>query len=317
MASGFQTQVQVQPAPAIAGDWATSNPRYSVLAGPGGLVAGPLGATIGLFAWVSYSIVDADGAPAAANNFGAGLPDGIIHREQQGIITAYLAPAGMTIPPGFETTIEAAADIWIVNNGVTPAQPGQKAFATLANGQATFAPAGTSPTGATATTFTIAPETWSATGSVQGNVATLTGVTGTVAIGSTIAGTGVSSGNRIVAQLSGMALGAGTYQVQIGEQNVTSGTALSGAYGLLTVGGSVTGIFPIGGALSSSGSDVSAGTIITAPGTGAGGAGTYYVNNSQTSNSGTLTATTNIETQWTARSLALPGELVKINRIPS
>ena len=51
--SDFPNQVGVQPAPAVEGDFASSNPRFSVLFGPGGAVAGPLGLVIGRFCWRS------------------------------------------------------------------------------------------------------------------------------------------------------------------------------------------------------------------------------------------------------------------------
>ena len=91
MSGGIQSSVTVQPAPAIAGDFASANPRYTVDAGPGGLIAGPSGVTIGLFAWASFQYNDADGAPAALNNYGAGPVTGFVGRSEQGLITTYLA----------------------------------------------------------------------------------------------------------------------------------------------------------------------------------------------------------------------------------
>lgn len=59
-----------------------------------------------------------------------------------------------------------------------------------------------------------------------------------------------------------------------------SGSASTIAGTLLTIGGTVTGVFAVGQTLTGAG--ISAGTIITALGTGTGGAGTYQVNNTQT-----------------------------------
>ena len=53
MAQGFQTQVTNQPAQAIAGDFASLNPFWTVDAGPDGLVSGPLGVTVGRFCWAT------------------------------------------------------------------------------------------------------------------------------------------------------------------------------------------------------------------------------------------------------------------------
>lgn len=47
---GFQTKVNRQQAPAIAGDFASANPRASMLATEGTLVAGVSGVTVGVFA---------------------------------------------------------------------------------------------------------------------------------------------------------------------------------------------------------------------------------------------------------------------------
>lgn len=67
-----------------------------------------------------------------------------------------------------------------------------------------------------------------------------------------------------------------------------SGTASSIAGTTLTVGGTVTGNFAVGQTISGTG--VTAGTIITALGTGTGGAGTYTVSISQTVASTTISA---------------------------
>lgn len=69
-----------------------------------------------------------------------------------------------------------------------------------------------------------------------------------------------------------------------------SGTTSSITGTTLTVGGTVTGIFAVGQTISGTG--VTAGTTITALGTGTGGAGTYTVSVSQTVASTTITAST-------------------------
>lgn len=69
-----------------------------------------------------------------------------------------------------------------------------------------------------------------------------------------------------------------------------SGTTSSITGTTLTVGGTVSGIFAVGQTISGTG--VTAGTTITALGTGTGGAGTYTVSVSQTVSSTTITAAT-------------------------
>jgi hypothetical protein len=71
MTAGFQTQVYNQPAQAVAGDFASQNPYYTFDAGPGGLVAGASGLTIGRFAWTTPPL-DPNGTAQIANSFGAG-----------------------------------------------------------------------------------------------------------------------------------------------------------------------------------------------------------------------------------------------------
>src|SRR5579859_2141155 len=134
--AGFQSSVAVQPAPAEAGDFASSNPRWNVLAGPGGLIAGPAGVTIGRFVWFSDDQIDANGAPQIVNNFpdttgpnpgAVGAPAGFVHREMQALITAYLAEGAYVIPGGFMVTAMSGGDFWVKNDGATEALLGQKA----------------------------------------------------------------------------------------------------------------------------------------------------------------------------------------------
>lgn len=314
---GFQTQVQINPAPAVEGDFASTNPRATVLAGPGGLIAGDNGLVVGRWAWTTAEFVDADGAPAVANNFGAGSVAGFVHREQQGLITVYLQTASMLVPAGFPVTVFAEGDFYVKNSGTSQAQPGQKAYANFVDGTTTFAPTASPTTGASATGSTITPETFLATGSISGNVLTVTNVaSGTIYPGSTISGTNVASGTQIVEQLSGTPGGNGTYSVSIPEQTVAS-TTISGTYGLLTIGTlTTTPTFQVGDQLNATGSVV-AGTQITANVSGSGGsAGTMVVNNNTNVGSQVISAVSNVETKWFARSSGLAGELVKISSWP-
>lgn len=302
----FQTSVFTQPAPAVAGDFASSNPRHVVLAGPGQLVVGAAGLTIGRFAWLdnaTYTI---------AGNVGDGaVPDGFVGRHQQALITAYLAETSMVIPQGFGCTLYASGDFWVLNEGTTQATPGLKAFANLADGRISFAAAGSTATSAASVTGSIAASTASVTGSINNNVLTVTVVSsGTLVPGGTLSGTNVASGTKIVSQLSGTAGGVGTYSVSPSEQTVAS-TSISETYGTMTVTAVTSGTISIGQTVSGSG--VTAGTRVTAFGTGAGGTGTYIVDPTQTAASTTITVAGNIETKWIAASFGLAGELVKMS----
>lgn len=319
-----QSQVNVQPAPGIVGDFCSANPRFSVLAGPGGLVAGPLGAYVGRFAWTSSSQQDADSAPAAVNNFGSGLVAGFIHREQQGLITDYLQIASLLVPAGFPITVMDGGDFWAINDGAAAAFPGMKAYAKYADGKVTFAATG-APGTASATGSIAAGAGASATGTIVGNLFTATAaLTGTFVAGGVLTGTGVATGTAIVNQVlplaSGEALGGlGRYNVSLGNQNVVS-TTISETWGVFTAASALSGTFGVGDTLTGPGGSsdpVATGTYIVAQLTGtAGGLGTYLVNLTQTSTSATVTAGTSIETKWYARSAGAVGELVKISSQP-
>lgn len=309
MSGGFQSQVSVTPAPGVEGDFCNANPRFTVAAGPGALVAGAAGVTVGRFAW-AYAPVDVDGGPSVVTNVGAGPVTGFVGRNQQGLITTYLADASLVIPAGFGLWLYNGGDFWVKNNGSTAAVIGQKVFATLANGQASFAAAGSIPGGGSGASASIAAETWSATlSTISGDILDTSAgvVTGSIYVGSTVSSNGAG---MVVSQLSGTPLGAGTYLLSQGEQSQASAT-IAGTYGLLS-NGTVTGAFAVGQILTGSG--VVAGTAITVLATGAGGtSGTSVVTNNTVVSSTTIVGSNSIETKWAAMSGGLAGELVKIS----
>lgn len=318
MAGGFQTSVQAIPAIGIEGDFCDSNPRYTVDAGAGALVTGAAGLLMARFCWFDNSRLDPENAPAVVNSFGTGPVAGFVSiRGLEGLITTYLADATMIIPPGHGCTVFSGGGFWVRNAGTTAAQIGQKAYANFANGSASFAATGAPTTGGSGSASTVAAATNGFTASIAGNVLNVTAVSsGTIYPGTTIAGAGVTTGSMISSQLSGTAGGVGTYALNYGEQTVAS-EAMTGTYGLLTVGGTVAGApFAVGQTIS--GSSVVAGTTITALISGTGGAGTYAVNNNTVVSSTAITvAATNVETKWIAMSAGAVGEIVKINSHPN
>lgn len=317
---GFQTAVNTVPAIGVEGDFCDTNPRYAVDAGPRGLVAGSEGVTVGRFAWVAYPS-DADGAPAIVHNYGSGVPAGIVHREQTGLITTFLANAGMLIPGGFAMTLMSGGGFFVKNAGTTQAVPGQKAYAKNGDGTVRFAATG-SPATASVTGAIAANAATSVTGSITDDILTVTAVaSGTLVAGATLSGTGgggVASGTKIVSQLTPLLAGettggVGRYAVSIPEQTVTS-TTITATYGVLTVSAVTSGTLAVGDVLSGTGGGgVTANTAITQLGTGSGGVGTYYVDPTQTVTSTTITAQTDTETAFYARSSGASGELVKIS----
>lgn len=317
--AGFQTSVAVQPAPAEAGDFASSNPRWNVLAGPGGLVAGAAGVTIGRFAWVSDTTIDANLAPAIVNNFpsdtgpnpgAVGAPAGFVHREMQALITAYLAEGSYVIPAGFGVTLQAGGDFWVKNDSAAEALVGQKVYADLATGKAIlFAATGSATTGGSAT-GSIAASTFSVTASIANNLMTVTAVgSGAVVAGATLTAL-AATGTKVVGQLSGTAGGIGVYEVDIPEQSVASGT-ITGTYGTFTAASALTGAFNIGGILTGTGISVT--TRISQFLTGTGGLGTYAVDVNTVVSSTTISESGNVETKYIAMSAGAAGELVKMS----
>lgn len=110
------------------------------------------------------------------------------------------------------------------------------------------------------TTMTVsAVSTASFTGVGSGTTLTASAVTGTICVGATVTGTGIPAGTIIVAQLTGLAGGAGNYQT-------SAATTVSGA----TV---ATPTLAIGQFIYGTGT--ASGTYITALGSGTGGTGTY------------------------------------------
>lgn len=303
----FQTSVQINPAPGQPGDFASANWRDAVLAGPGALVAGPAGVTPGRFAWV-------DPSGTFATNFGTGLPAGFVHRVLgEALITTFLAETSNLIFSGWEVTLFNTGDFWVLNAGTNNVTIGMKAYASYADGSVTFGATGSPPAGASVTGSIAAAATTSVTGSIAANVLTVTAVgSGTLVPGATLSGTGVTTGTTIVRQLTGTTGGIGTYQVSTQETAVS--TTITATYGVLTVTAVGSGALVVGDVLSGSG--VTAGTFITAFGTGTGGIGTYYVSASQTAASTTVAATAAIETKWIAMSTGLAGEVIKMSSRP-
>jgi len=149
--SGFQTQANLQQAPAVAGDFASSNPRSTVVPGEGGFVAGTAGVTVGAFAWVQADGQTILNTPPSGYT---GAPDGFVHRDQQALITTYLAQNGNVIPAGFPVVLHKTGDFWVTVN-VAGATRGQKAFASQTTGAMQPANAGATVSGYVETQFYI------------------------------------------------------------------------------------------------------------------------------------------------------------------
>ena len=306
-----QTQAYTQPAPGVLGDFCDKNPRYTVEAGPGGLVSGASGVTVGRFAWATFP-PDGDGSPAIVNNSGSGPVTGFVHREQQALIVNYLADASLVVQPGYPVTLFNGGGFWAKNEGTTEALNGMKAFASVTNGAVSFAAAGTISGGASGATSAIVSTTLTLVGGVSGNVLTVASVSaGSVYKGAQLTSNAVGT---VLSQLSGTPNGAGTYLLDTGEQNVAAGTTIGGLYGVITFGTVTGGPFAVGMVLTGTG--VVAGTVITDSITGGATSGTMVVNPNTAVSSATIVGSSTVETKWYARSTGLVGEIVKISDKP-
>lgn len=137
-------------------------------------------------------------------------------------------------------------------------------------------------------TGSIGPQTANFTGSIQGNVLTVTALSSGTIVDGGLMGTagGIAANTLITGQLSissGNAGGLGTYAVSIAQ--AVSGTAMTETYGLLNVTAVVgSGTLQLGEVVTGTvtGSSPSLNTIITQLGTAIGTVGTYIVSNTQT-----------------------------------
>lgn len=104
----FQTQVYINPAQAVAGDFASSNPMVFKLSSLGRIVAAATGVTVGKFA-----ALNGDGTVSSTL---ASAPDasriGFVHREFNAQINTFLAESGMTIAAGEPVALFGSGDFY-------------------------------------------------------------------------------------------------------------------------------------------------------------------------------------------------------------
>lgn len=317
----FQTSVNQTPAPGIAGDFASTNPRHSVDAGPLGLVCGPLGVACGFFGWTDVA------TGTIVTNSGAGAPTGFVHNAHQGLITTYLGEATLVVPGGFMMgDLFDRGDFWAKNGATTTAIPGQAVFVNNATGaiSALAAPGTVQISGNISGNITAATGNFTATAAITSpnngpgtgpSVLNVTAVTdGKLYPGATLSGTGVAAGTVVVSQLNGNIGGVGNYTINP-PQNIAN-TTVEGTYGNLTVSVLNSGAVTVGQVLQGSG--ITVGSVISAQISGTpNGVGSYAINPSQAV--GNITAgniSGAIETPWRVAngSYGAPGEVIKITR---
>lgn len=206
----FQKIVNTDPAPAVEGDFASANPRASMLAGPGALTAGAVGVTVGRFARAK----DSDGTVTNADP-GVACRIGFVHRNQPALITAWLGASSMLVNSGLEVTLFEAGDFWC--RFAAGAAIGQKVFANYADGAGIAGTDGSPPTGAVVT-----GDTTNASPTL-----TVTGVTsGALAVGQPVSGTNIPAGAYISALGTGTG-GVGTYTLSANATGTAAGTTVT------------------------------------------------------------------------------------------
>jgi len=231
MALGFQQTVQLQQAAAVAGDFASANPRASVVSHEGTLVAGANGVTVARFAWATAAGLVSNTVVSSANAF-SNKPTGFVHRRQgAALITTYLGEVSNLVPQGFEVTLMETGDYWVAPL-VNQALIGQKVFANLGDGTIRTATAGS----------TIA--NFSGTASFATNVMTVTvASSGTLKVGDVITSAGVAAGTYITSFGTGTG-GTGTYNLSTTPGTITAQAVTSTSY--VETDYFVTG-YPVGG----------------------------------------------------------------------
>jgi len=202
----FQKTInQVLPL-ALEGDFASTNPRFFMLAGDGGLVTGAAGVTVGQFAWATAGVV--------SNAWSAASRIGFVHRETQALITTYLAEASMVIPVGLPVTLTTNADLW--DRFAGGAAIGQKVYAAYADGSASAAATGTPPTNALITANIATNTTLTVTANTGANIV----------VGQPVSGAGIAAGAYISALGTGTG-GAGTYTMSAAATATTTGITVT------------------------------------------------------------------------------------------
>lgn len=246
----FPNRVNTNQAPGVLGDFASTNPFASILAGPGALVAPKGGLKVGNFAWVGPQ-------GQVSQSFVAGYQIGFLGRNMQALITKFLGEDALVVPEGFMVTLFNEGDFWaLFEAGATV---GNNVYADPNDGQPLAG--ATAPTLGTGTASAGFSGTATLNGTTTLNVTVVThGIinNGDTVTDSTTAGN-IPAGTVIVSQLTGIAGGVGTYQMSaIGVAAVGDTIACTSAQMLVTA--VANGSFNLGDVFT--GTAVAAGTAV-------------------------------------------------------
>jgi len=300
--NGFQNVVGSKAPPAVEGDFASLNPRASVLAVGGNLVAPPTGLLVGRFAFVDPT------DQSVSQSYASGNQIGFFARNAQALITAFLGAATMLVPSGFMVTLFSQGEFWArFGNGATA---GQQVYADETTGAAQ---SGTgTPTSVTGSVG------FTGTASFATNVLTVVAQTAgsLIEVGDVVTSAGVTAGTTVTAQLTGTPGAVGsTYSLSTAPGTIATQAATTTSF-TLNVTAISAGSLSVGDVISGSG--ITAGTTIAAFGTGVGGVGTYTLGIPggvavHTASETITVPAGNVATQFTVASNCLPGELAIIS----
>lgn len=263
--SGFQSKINNQQAPGVKGDFASTNPFASVLASEFNLVAPAGGLLVGNFFWVGPT-------GQTSQSFVAGWQIAFLGRNQQALITAFLGEETLMVPEGFPVVGMNGGDYWAqFEAGATV---GQNVYADpndgapVAGATAPALGAGTASAGFSGTATLNGTTTLNVTAVTHGIVSD-----GDLVADSTTAGN-IPAGTTIVAQLTGVAGGVGTYQMSaVGVAAVGDTVVTTSEFALVTA--IASGAFNVGDVFT--GTAVSASTEIVSQATPFSGVGSIIV----------------------------------------
>ncbi len=222
----FQSKINDVQAPGVEGDFASTNPFASVLAGPGQLVAPAGGLKVGNFFWIGP-------AGQVSQSFVSGYQIAFLGRNEQALITNFLGEFSMVVPQGFMIVGFNGGDFWA--RFAAGGTVGNNVYADPNSG-APLAGA-TAPTLGTGTASAGFSGTATLNGTTTLNVTAVTH--GIINVGDSVAdsttGSNIPAGTVIVSQLTGTAGGVGTYQMsQIGVAAVGDTVVTTSAEMLVT-----------------------------------------------------------------------------------
>lgn len=111
----FQRQVYVNPAQAVPGVFASSNPMVYKLSSTGLMIADASGVQVGKFA-----VLNPDGTVTSMPGAAPDTPSriGFVHRENNAQIIKYLAESGYTIQRGEPVALFGTGDFYVEANKV-------------------------------------------------------------------------------------------------------------------------------------------------------------------------------------------------------